>query len=71
MLSSPPFQSTSGGCRLITRRFYSPEIWCQDLREPRIIAAAGNRGHLWGEQHGIETRTKRNHSWVKSGIIRG
>src|ERR1019366_8873523 len=26
------------------------------LREPRIIAAAGNRGHLWGEQHGIETR---------------
>jgi hypothetical protein len=39
------------------------------LREPRIIAAAGNRGHLWGEQHGIETRTKRNHSWVNSGRL--
>jgi autotransporter passenger strand-loop-strand repeat protein len=38
-------------------------------REPRIIAAAGNRGHLWGEQHGIETRTKRNHSCVNWGRL--
>jgi hypothetical protein len=30
----------------------------RDPRKPRIIAAAGNRGHLWGEQHGIETRTE-------------
>jgi hypothetical protein len=41
----------------------------EDYREPRIIAAAGNRGHLWGEQHGIETRTKRNHSWVNWGRL--
>src|ERR1035437_5525415 len=27
------------------------------------------RGHLWGEQHRIETRTKRNHSWVNSGCL--
>src|ERR1022692_2166619 len=33
-------------------------------RGPRIIAVAGNRGRLWGEQHRIETRTKRNHSRV-------
>jgi hypothetical protein len=33
------------------------------LREPRIIAAAGNRGHLWGEH----TESKRE----QSGIIRG
>jgi hypothetical protein len=31
------------------------------FRGPRIIAVAGNRGHLWGEQYRIETRTKRNH----------
>src|ERR1035437_708062 len=36
---------------------------------PRIIAVAGNRGHLWGEQHRIETRTKRNHSRVNSGRL--
>ena len=39
------------------------------LRGPRIIAVAGNRGHLWGEQYRIETRTKRNHSWVNSGRL--
>src|ERR1022692_1202584 len=39
------------------------------LREPRIIAVAGNRGHLWGEQHRIETRTKPNHSRVNSGRL--
>src|ERR1039458_8120248 len=33
------------------------------------MAGAGNRGHLWGEQHRIETRTKRNHSWVNSGCL--
>jgi hypothetical protein len=38
------------------------EIAAVALRGPRIIAVAGNRGHLWGEQHRIETRTKRNHS---------
>src|ERR1039458_8497944 len=40
-----------------------------DFRGPRIIAVAGNRGHLWGEQHRIETRTKRNHSRVNSGRL--
>src|ERR1019366_1764563 len=39
------------------------------LRGPRIIAVAGNFGDLWGEQHRIETRTKPNHSWVKSGRL--
>src|ERR1019366_4640791 len=39
------------------------------LRGPRIIAVAGNLGDLWGEQHGIETRTKPNHSWVNSGRL--
>src|ERR1035437_1695267 len=39
------------------------------IRGPRIIAVAGNRGHLWGEQHRIETRTKRNHSRVNSGRL--
>jgi hypothetical protein len=39
------------------------------LRGPRIIAVAGNRGHLWGEQHRIETRTKPNHSRVNSGRL--
>src|SRR5450830_1795129 len=38
-------------------------------RGPRIIAVAGNRGHLWGEQHRIETRTKRIHSRVNSGRL--
>ena len=38
-------------------------------RGPRIIAVAGNLGDLWGEQHGIETRTKPNHSWVNSGRL--
>src|ERR1035437_358102 len=38
-------------------------------RGPRIIAVAGNRGHPWGEQYRIETRTKRNHSWVNSGCL--
>jgi hypothetical protein len=32
------------------------------LEGPRKIAVAGSRGHFWGEQHRIETRTKRNHS---------
>src|ERR1019366_5757821 len=40
-----------------------------EIRGPRIIAVAGNRGHLWGEQHRIETRTKRNHSRVNSGRL--
>jgi len=46
-------------------------------RGPRKIAVAGNRSYLWGEQHRIETRTKRNHSRVNSrrltigAIIRG
>src|SRR5450756_1089899 len=39
------------------------------FRGPRIIAVAGNLGHLWGEQHRIETRTKPNHSWVNSGRL--
>jgi type III restriction enzyme len=41
----------------------------ENKREPRIIAVAGNRGRLWGEQHRIETRTKRNHSRVNSGRL--
>src|SRR5450759_2282331 len=45
--------------------YYSPI----NLRGPRIIAVAGNRGHLWGEQHRIKTRTKRNHSRVNSGRL--
>jgi hypothetical protein len=40
-----------------------------DDRGPRKIAIAGNRGHRWGEQHRIETRTKRNHSRVNSGRL--
>ena len=48
-------------------------LWCQlsvdRIRGPRIIAVAGNRGHLWGEQHRIETRTKRNHSRVNSEYL--
>jgi hypothetical protein len=44
-------------------------IATEDTRGPRIIAVAGNRGHLWGEQHRIETRTKRNHSLVNSGCL--
>jgi hypothetical protein len=40
-----------------------------NCRGPRIIAVAGNRGHLWGEQHRIETRTKPNHSRVNSGRL--
>src|ERR1035437_1435840 len=40
-----------------------------NLWGPRKIAVAGNRGHLWGEQHRIETRTKRNHSQVNSGRL--
>src|SRR5450756_2579289 len=39
------------------------------FRGPRIIAVAGNLGHLWSEQHRIETRTKPNHSWVNSGRL--
>src|SRR5664279_3242421 len=41
----------------------------EGYRGPRIIAVAGNLGDLWGEQHGIETRTKPNHSWVNSGRL--
>src|SRR5450759_1476135 len=48
-------------------------LWCQlsvdRIRGPRIIAVAGNREHLWGEQHRIETRTKRNHSRVNSEYL--
>jgi hypothetical protein len=36
---------------------------------PRKIAVAGNRGHVWGEQHRIKTRTKRNHWRVNSGPL--
>src|ERR1019366_10666546 len=39
------------------------------VRGPRKIAVAGDHGHLWGEQHRIETRTKRNHSRVNSGRL--
>src|ERR1017187_9333408 len=39
------------------------------LRGPRIIAVACNCGHLCGEQHRIETRTKRNHWRVNSGRV--
>jgi hypothetical protein len=38
-------------------------------RGPRKIAVAGNRGHLLGEQHRIETRTKRNHPRINSGRL--
>src|ERR1035437_899975 len=38
-------------------------------RGPRIIAVAGNPEHLWSEQHGIKTRTKRNHSRTNSGRL--
>ena len=38
-------------------------------RGPRKIAVAGNRGHVWGEQHRIKTRTKRNHWRVNSGPL--
>src|SRR5450759_1298477 len=41
----------------------------QIIRGPRIIAVACNCGHLWGEQHRIETRTKRNHWRVNSGRL--
>src|SRR5450759_2002832 len=36
------------------------------FRGPRIITVAGNPEHLWSEQHGIKTRTKRNHSRTNS-----
>ena len=39
------------------------------IRGPRIIAVAGNPEHLWSEQHGIKTRTKRNHSRTNSGRL--
>ncbi len=39
------------------------------LRGPRIIGAVGNRRHPWGEQHRIEPRTKRNHSWANLGYL--
>jgi hypothetical protein len=51
---------------ILRKMLVSREIWLSDLRGPRIIAVAGNRGRLWGEQHRIETRTKRNHSRVNS-----
>jgi hypothetical protein len=35
---------------------------------PRIIAVAGNRGHLWGEQHRIETRIKAESFVGKFGV---
>src|ERR1039457_6863942 len=38
-------------------------------RGPRIIAVADNPEHLWSEQHGIKTRTKRNHSRTNSGRL--
>src|SRR6266550_4077762 len=39
------------------------------LRGPRIIGAVENRRHPWGEQHRIEPRTKRNHSWANLGYL--
>jgi hypothetical protein len=36
---------------------------------PRKIEAAGNRRHLWREQHRIEPRTKRNHWWANLGCL--
>jgi len=36
---------------------------------PRKIAAAGNRRHLWREQHRIEPRTKRNRWWANLGCL--
>ena len=54
-------------------RYDNPEIWSFDLvenlRGPRIIAVASNPEHLWSEQHGIKTRTKRNHSRTNSGRL--
>src|SRR5665811_1510832 len=46
-------------------------FWDKKLnyRGPRIIAVAGNPEHLWSEQHGIKTRTKRNHSRTNSGRL--
>ena len=38
-------------------------------RGPRIIAVAGNRKRLWGEQPRIETRTNRNHWRVNSRCL--
>src|ERR1035437_9412922 len=63
-LGSANFPPIEIELRTPRRRRRHTHLW-----EPRIIAAAGNRGHLWGEQHGIETRTKRNHSWVNSGRL--
>ena len=39
------------------------------IRGPRIIALAGNRKRLWGEQPRIETRTNRNHWRVNSRCL--
>jgi SAM-dependent methyltransferase len=50
-------------------RAYKFERASAIFRGPRIIAVAWNLGDLWGEQHGIETRTKPNHSWVNSGRL--
>jgi hypothetical protein len=36
---------------------------------PRKIEAAGNRRHLWAEQHRIKPRTKRNHWWANLGCL--
>src|ERR1035437_5017477 len=63
-LGSANFPPIEIELRTPRRRRRHTHLW-----EPRIIAAAGNRGHLWGEQHGIETRTKRNHSRVNSGRL--
>jgi hypothetical protein len=57
------------GARALAEAFPGlPQVACFD-RGPRIIAVAGNLGHLWGEQHRIETRTKPNHLWVNSGRL--
>jgi hypothetical protein len=52
------------GAPLVTRRHEAIYI-----RGPRIIAVASNPEHLWSEQHGIKTRTKRNHSRTNSGRL--
>jgi hypothetical protein len=39
------------------------------FRGPRKIEAASNRRHLWGEQHRIEPRTKRNHWRANLGCL--
>jgi hypothetical protein len=45
------------------------EVVDENVEGTSKIEAAGNRRRLWGEQHGIKPRTKRNHLWANPGCL--